>query len=282
MKTRILTAIGIIVFGLPILFLSEYIVYPIALGLLSLCAIWELLRAFGMHKNYVIAVPTYIVALCMPIFGYGYFFGPTEQINYLLICGAVMFCLLLYYICVAVFSRGRLGYRQVSAVFTLMFYITVSFTSMTLIRYTVNGVYFFGMVYIASWICDVFAYFVGMLFGKHKLAPELSPKKTIEGAIGGVVFSALTFLLYGLVVENFFPVKANYLVLALLGIVLPIVSQIGDLWASLIKREHNIKDYSNILPGHGGIIDRFDSVFSTCTILLAVCVLAPPFVSAVV
>lgn len=280
MKTRILTAIGIVAFGLPILFLSEYIVYPIALGLLSLCAIWELLRAFNMHRNYVIAVPTYLVSLCMPIFGYGYFFAPDEQINYLLICAAIMFVLLLYYICVAVFSGGKLSYRDISAVFTLMFYITVSFTSMTLIRYTEGGVYFFGMIFIASWICDVFAYFVGMLFGKHKLAPELSPKKTVEGAVGGVVFSAITFLLYGLAVESFFPVTANYLVLALLGIVLPIVSQIGDLWASLIKREHGIKDYSNLLPGHGGIIDRFDSVFSTCTILLIVCVLVPPFVSA--
>ena len=281
MKTRILTAIGIVAFGLPILFLSEYIVYPIALGLLSLFAVWELLRAFDMHRRYVIAVPTYLVSLCMPIFGYDFFFGAEEQIKYLLICAAVMFGLLLYYVCVAVFSRGRLSYRDVSAVFTLTFYITVSFTSMTLIRYTVNGVYFFGMVFIASWICDVFAYFVGMLLGKHKLAPELSPKKTVEGAIGGVVFSAIFFLLYGLVVESFFPVSANYLVLALLGVVLPIVSQIGDLWASLIKREHGIKDFSNLLPGHGGIIDRFDSVFSTCTILLIVCVLVPPFVSVV-
>ncbi len=281
MKARVLTGLGIIVFGLPLLFLSEYIIYPLALGILSLFSIWEILRAMGMHKNYPIAIPTYIVSLCLPVFGYGHFVGPDQQINYMLICVAVMFVLLLYYICVAVLSRGKLSYRDVSSAFTMMVYVTVSFTSMTLIRYMNNGVYFFGMVYIASWICDVFAYFTGMLFGKHKLAPELSPKKTIEGSLGGIFFSTLTFLLYGLVVESFFPVQANYLILTLLGLTLSVVSQVGDLWASLIKREQGIKDYSHLLPGHGGIVDRFDSVFSTCTILLLVCVLAPPFVSAV-
>lgn len=280
MKARILTAIGIMCIGLPILFLSQYIIYPIASGLLSLCAVWELLRVIGMHKRYAISIPSFVIAFAMPFFAYELFFPCDKHIQYLLICCAVLFVYLLYLICTAVFLAGRLHYKDVTGVFTMVSYVTISFTSLSLIRYTVNGVYYLAMAFIAPWVCDIFAYFVGMLIGKHKLAPAISPKKTVEGAVGGVVFTVFAFILYGLIVELNFPVHANYQVLAVLGLVLPIVAQIGDLWASLIKREHGVKDYSNLLPGHGGIMDRFDSVFSTCTILLIACTVFPPFVAA--
>ena len=107
----------------------------------------------------------------------------------------------------------------------------------------------------------MFAYFVGSLIGKHKLIPEVSPKKTVEGAIGGVLFSALLSLVYGIgldfVLKN---IEVNYLRLFLFGAVLSVVSQLGDLIASLIKREYGVKDYSNIFPGHGGVMDRIDGI----------------------
>ena len=177
-------------------------------------------------------------------------------------------------------SEGKqriLEFGDIAAVFLSVTYVTVSFTSMSLTRYMTNGVYIFGLVFIAAWMCDIFAYFTGRLFGRHKLAPHLSPKKTIEGSIGGVLFASVGCILYGVIIEAATDLNASYLVLALIGLILSVVSQIGDLFASLIKREHGVKDYSQMLPGHGGVMDRFDSILAIATVLMAVCMLFPPF-----
>ena len=170
-----------------------------------------------------------------------------------------------------------LGFGDVAAVFMSVTYVTVAFTSMSLTRYMQNGVYIFGLVFIAAWMCDIFAYFTGRIFGKHKLAPHLSPKKTVEGSIGGIIFAIIGCTAYGFIVEKISGLTASYLTLALIGLVLSIISQVGDLWASLIKREHGIKDYSQMMPGHGGIMDRFDSILAISTVLMAVCMAFPPF-----
>ena len=131
---------------------------------------------------------------------------------------------------------------------------------------------------MVAWACDVFAYLVGSLIGKHKLIPEISPKKTVEGAIGGVVFTVLFCLAYGFALDKIVDnMSVNYVFLAICGVILPIVSQLGDLTASLIKREYGVKDYGKIFPGHGGVMDRFDSVVAVSTILLILCILFPPF-----
>ena len=129
------------------------------------------------------------------------------------------------------------------------------------------------LAFMIAWATDTFAFATGKLFGKHKLIPEISPKKTVEGAIGGIVFATLAFLLYGFGVELFTDLTANYLVLAISGAILAVISQIGDLIASLIKREHGVKDYSNLLPGHGGIMDRFDSILAVSTPLIFISLL---------
>jgi phosphatidate cytidylyltransferase len=134
------------------------------------------------------------------------------------------------------------------------------------------------LVFIVAWMCDACAYLIGSLFGKHKLIPEISPKKTVEGAIGGVVFGAISFIVYGFILDSFIPnMVVNYPFLALFGTVLALVSQIGDLVASLLKREYGAKDYGNILPGHGGIVDRFDSILAISTVLLMLCMVWSPF-----
>ena len=293
MKQRIVTSIGIGVVGIPILILSRYVVYPIFLGLLSAIAAWELLRVFGFQKRYEISVPAYLVSGLLPVFAHDTF-THGDQGGYLLVTGAVIFAFLLYLAAACVVGKelvikkntkvsddgGKqhiLGFGDVAAVFMSVTYVTVSFTSMALTRYMTNGVHIFGLVFVAAWMCDIFAYFTGRLFGKHKLAPHLSPKKTIEGSVGGILFATLGCMLYGFIVAKATGLSASYLVLALLGFVLSIISQIGDLWASLIKREHGIKDYSQMLPGHGGVMDRFDSILAISTVLMAVCMVFPPF-----
>lgn len=277
MKVRLLTALGIIVFGLPLLIFSEYIVYPIALGVLSAIASWEVLRVLGLDRKYAVSIPSYILAALLPVFSYGYFFTPENQITYILILALSVFAYMLYLVTVSVFTAGTLGYKTVASAFMMVSYVVVAFSAFGLVRYMENGVFYFEMLFIGAWVPDIFAYLIGSRFGKHRLAPVLSPKKSVEGAIAGIVFGTLAFLLYGFVIESFFSLSANYLVLGIMGFVLSIVAQIGDLWASLIKREYGIKDYSNILPGHGGILDRFDSVLSISAILMVICLLFPPF-----
>ena len=277
MKTRVLTGIGIFLVGVPLIIFSEYIVYSIALGLLSLMATFELLRALSLHKNCILSVPAFLISFALPLFAHSIFVKSTEHINYIAILFLVLFVFLLYLAFAAVFSKGKITFASVSSVFLAVTYISVAFTSLSLLRYMELGVYLFGMVFIGAWVCDTFAYFTGMLLGKHKLIPELSPKKTVEGSLGGIVFTVLAFLLYGFIIEKAARLDANYLVLALTGLLLSVISQLGDLFASLIKRELGIKDYGRLLPGHGGIMDRFDSIIAVSGVLMMICILFPPF-----
>ena len=177
----------------------------------------------------------------------------------------------------AVIKRGAIRFADLSAHLVTTAYIVISFTSLSMLRYIPRGVYLFSLVFVASWVCDVFAYFVGRAIGRHKLIPEVSPKKTVEGAIGGVVFTTGAFALYGYIVTLLDGPSPNYITLLIFGLVLSIVAQFGDLIASLIKREHGIKDYGFIFPGHGGVLDRFDSIIAVAPVLLMLCLFFAPF-----
>ena len=151
------------------------------------------------------------------------------------------------------------GTEVVSAFFSF-FYAPVLLSFIYMTRNMKFGIYIVWMIFISSWICDTCAYLSGMLLGKHKLAPILSPKKSIEGAIGGVLGSALVGAIFGYFVEPVIGYSGIWMMFPVIGACGAVVSQIGDLAASAIKRNYNIKDYGRIIPGHGGIMDRFDSV----------------------
>ena len=276
MKTRIITAAVMAVVGIPILIFSQYAVFPIALSLLCAIAVLEMLRVLGVHKNYALTAPVYVIALAMPMLAY--FFAKDYTLAFILAAAAALFVYMIYMFFVAVFMRGRLRYAQVSEVFASVTYIIISFTSFGVVRYLPNGLWNLIIILIAAWGSDSFAYFTGRLFGKHKLIPEVSPKKTIEGSVGGIVCATLLMLIYGFIISRATELTPNYIVLAVCGFVLSAVSQVGDLIASLIKREHEVKDYGNIFPGHGGVMDRFDSVLSITALLMVICILFPPFV----
>lgn len=279
MKLRVLTAIGILLVMVPTVLLSQYIMYPILLSLLATMAVFEMLRVLEMHKVWLVSVPAYLCALAFP---FSCYFIPEEKIYvFLLVLAAVVFTYLIYLMAVAVFSKGNLTVTGVSEIFFTTVYIIVSFTSMSMIRYIDRevGLYVVILAFVAAWMSDVGAYFVGTLIGKHKLIPEVSPKKTVEGSIGGIFIAIVSMLIYGFILDLIIAnLKVNYIVLAVLGLLLSVISQIGDLIASLIKREHGVKDYSNLLPGHGGIMDRFDSLMPVSTAILIICLAFPPFV----
>jgi phosphatidate cytidylyltransferase len=142
------------------------------------------------------------------------------------------------------------------------------------ILYVNDGWYYFALGLLSPWISDVFAYFTGVLIGKHKIVPHISPKKTWEGCIGGAIgCSVVVSLYFSFVIYRFTEVKIPFLTVvfasAAVGFLLSVVSQLGDWMASALKRWAGIKDFGSILPGHGGIMDRFDSVFFTLPIALA-------------
>ena len=290
MKIRLLTSLGIAVFGLPLLFLSEYIVYPVAIGILALMSAFELFRAMGLREKYFLTVPAYLIALAIPILSYPTVLGE-DQVSFIVLMALTLLVYLFYSIGVCVVCNARLreagqvasvGTAEVMSCFFVLTYITVSFTSLSLLRYMDGGKdgmgrYYFELIFIGAWVCDSFAYFTGRLLGKHKLAPVLSPKKTVEGSVGGMAFTVAAFALYGLIIESFFPLDANYPVLCISGLVISVVSQIGDLIASLIKRERGVKDYGRLLPGHGGIMDRFDSILAVAAVLMVICLVFPLF-----
>lgn len=278
MKVRILTSIAILAVLVPIVLLSQYIMYPILLSLLAAIAVFEMLRVCGMEREWFVAVPAYLYALAFPLSSY--FVTGERLYAFLLIIFAFIFIYLIYLMAISVFSKGRLTVARVSEVFYTLTYIIVSFTSMSVIRYVDRsvGLYVVILAFVAAWMTDVSAYFVGTFIGKHKLIPDVSPKKTVEGSVGGVFFATVSLPLYGFILDLIIKeLSVNYLALVVLGLVLSVISQIGDLIASLIKREHGVKDYSNLLPGHGGVMDRFDSLLPVSTAILVLCLIFPPF-----
>ena len=133
------------------------------------------------------------------------------------------------------------------------------------IRKLENGKILMGYIFVVAWSTDIFAYLIGKNFGKHKFS-QISPQKTREGCIAGIIGAIVTILVYTLIINKFCQMEYSYITFAILGMVLSIISQIGDFAASTIKRYVDIKDYSELIPGHGGIVDRIDSL----TFVLAV------------
>ena len=178
---------------------------------------------------------------------------------------------------IAVFSHGKYDITSACADFAFAIYVTVTFTSIVLLRDTAYGASLYLLAFLGPWVSDSAAYFCGFALGKHKLIPDVSPKKTVEGAVGGAVFTAIAFVLYGALVLKPEPAAAPYVTLAVIGFAVSVISQIGDLIASLVKRKYGIKDYGKLFPGHGGVMDRFDSVLATAPILLIASVIAAHF-----
>ena len=177
---------------------------------------------------------------------------------------------------VYVFGFPKFQASQVLASFFSFFYGPVCLSFIYLTRELgrgvsgsgdVAGLYIVWLILLCSWGCDTCAYCAGMLFGKHKMSPILSPKKSVEGAVGGVIGAAALGALYGYVVRERFADEKVILFFALICAVGALISMVGDLAASAIKRNADIKDYGKLIPGHGGVMDRFDSVIFTAPVI---------------
>lgn len=277
MKKRVISGALIVGILLTLLFLSEYIVFSIGLAALAVIAVFEMLRVMGVHKKIALALPAYLLSSAFPILAF--FVKDENRLHSILIMAACFFIYMLWLMGVSVFSKGKISFSKIGEVFTAITYISVSFTSLAIVRYISEyGYLFIFLAFLIPWICDVFAFLIGCKFGKHKLIPEVSPKKSVEGAVAGIAFTVIFCLIFGFASSLVFKeVVPNYIALVVYGLILSVVSQLGDLVASVIKRQYGAKDYGKIFPGHGGVMDRFDSVLGISTILLILCLVWPPF-----
>lgn len=195
----------------------------------------------------------------------------SEDLNYMLMCIVGVFMALMF---VYVLTFPKFKTEQVAAAFFAFMYAPLMLSFVYLTRVSEQGVYMVWMILISSWGCDTCAYAVGKLIGKHKIFPVLSPKKSLEGCIGGVAGAALLGALYGyFFVERVTPDQRVTWIIAFICAVGAVISMVGDLAASAIKRNHNIKDYGRLIPGHGGIMDRFDSMIVTAPMIYFLTVL---------
>ena len=261
MLKRIITAIVGCAILLPVLIFSGTYVLPIAVTIVTLIALFEMFRCIGVAQKLTITLPAYFIAGILPIVAK---LGNGRGIIMEIAC-ALSMLYAVYLLSVSVFNHKKVTFQESSLVFMTSLYIIGGFASIVLLREISDNIYL--LAFIGAWMTDIFAYFSGRLFGKHKLCEEISPKKTIEGSIGGIIFCSISFVVFALVTKGFSEGLPYYLIYAAVGIIISIVSQIGDLSMSLIKRHYKIKDFGKLFPGHGGILDRFDSVLAVSLVL---------------
>jgi phosphatidate cytidylyltransferase len=248
-KQRLISSIFVFLLTVTFIVLGGQALF-IGLLLISLVGLMELYRVIKLNKS-VIGFLGYIACIVYYLFLYFKFY------NYLMLfIGFLLLTMMAY---VVTFPKYNID--QVVYVFFGLFYVAIMLSFIYKVRILDMGTYLVWLIFISAWGSDTSAYLVGMSIGKRKFLPKLSPKKTLEGCIGGIVGAALIGYLYGLVfADNFTTINNPKLVFTIICGSASIISQLGDLAASAIKRNHDIKDYGKLIPGHGGILDRFDSI----------------------
>ncbi len=274
MKTRIITAIVAIGILVPILVFSDTIVLPIAAAICALLAVFEIAGCVGVRRKLTLAIPTYLFSAAILFLITVHFMDYLEVGKFVPILFAVAYAYIFLIFTFTMFSKGNIKFSQATELVALTVYALIGFLSVVLLRRDMDmGQYLYLLVFLGAWMTDTGAYFIGVFFGKHKLIPEVSPKKTVEGAFGGILGCVIGYVVFALVIDHFFDVTVNYLILVLLAVFISVVSQCGDLIASYVKRERGIKDYGFIFPGHGGIMDRFDSILAVAPVIYVVTLL---------
>ena len=271
MLKRTLTGIVMALVALPCLIFSHTWIFPILSAFLCVVGTLEMLGCIGAKKFYTVTVPLSAAAIGFPLLA-RYMENRNE---FLAVYITILFVILVYLMALPVFAPEKVTTQLVSSAFVTSVFIITAFSSIVLLRDMEGGIYYFMIPVVAPFTCDIFAYFTGRLFGRHKLIPKISPNKTVEGSIGGTFFCTVICTVYGILLKNVFSLSALLPVwtFAVGGILISLVSQLGDLTASSIKRQHGIKDYGKIFPGHGGVMDRFDSVTPTVPLFLMLMVL---------
>ena len=258
-KTRLISGIVLVILALATIICSGPVLLVTLIGV-SCIGMQELYRAAGVHEGktngleiagYLAIVIYYLAIAYLPV-----------SYHLLAVILGVLVMMSIF-----VFTYPKYQNKQIMTAFFSMVYVGVMLSYIYQTRVLPGGAFLVWLIFLCSWGCDTCAYCVGVLIGKHKMAPKLSPKKSIEGGIGGLAGAALLGALYALAINKWGGASAGVGEYALICFVGGIISMIGDLAASAIKRNHEIKDYGKLIPGHGGILDRFDSVIFTAPVI---------------
>ncbi len=261
LKQRLLTAL----IGVPLIILILLAPKPIitiVVMIASCVGLHEYYKAVGLSDYPDVCILGYIAAFVLSVGG-GFTTGVSLTLVYIYVVTLFIFMLL---------SVRSVGIIHIGMLLLGLVYIPYFLSHITYIRALDFGNFYIWLVFIGAFLTDTCAYFIGCRFGRHKLCPKISPNKSIEGAIAGVIGGGLSFVLYGIIVNLFFAglLGGGHMHLGrlfLLGLVAAVMSELGDLVASSIKRQFNIKDFGSILPGHGGILDRCDSIILVAPVI---------------
>lgn len=259
MKTRIFSAVVALALFAAVITLKDTVPFLLYIVISFICAdtVWELIYNTKMVKSKAITVICMIYGAFTPFVYAGIIsFLTVTHLNLLL---AVVLLV------VALARHIKITPIEVACGFSFTVFVTYAFSTLMMLIRKPDG---YGIVYLLiacafAWGCDTGAYFTGVFFGKHKLAPVISPKKTVEGAVGGIIICVIITVVLGFIFNNTLIGANETINLVKLGIITPVfavLGMIGDLLASYIKRSVGIKDYGKIMPGHGGVLDRFDSL----------------------
>jgi len=272
MRARILVAVVCV----PLLFVLLYFLPPVATALLiaALCAVgaYEMLRTVGAGSLGRLVAYTAAAAALIPL---GVLFLPE-----ILVLRAVLILLMCFIFAEGVAAAIRERAFPVLYLFAAIFagvVIPVLLSSLVKLRQMENGRLYVLVPFIVAFITDGGAYFVGIAFGKRHIFPHVSPKKSLEGCVGGIATVIAASALYGVILKYAAGLHPDFFALCLYGLLGGVATELGDLAFSLIKREFGVKDYGNLLPGHGGILDRFDSMIFAAPVLYLLAALWPAF-----
>lgn len=252
MKTRIVAAVALLPLLLLVVLAAPKIYTAILFGLMAAVAAYELLVGTGLVKTprlciYCAVSGFWCVLWCALGIGYAW-----------LLLGILILWMLLF--AELMLSQRKLAFENIAVCLAAGVILPLLFGSLVRIHSTENGRFLILIPFVLAFLSDTGAYFSGLKFGKHKLAPTISPKKTIEGVVGGVFGAIVGMVIYCLILTVFFQFRVNFLFALVYGIFGSLGGVFGDLCFSVIKRQTGIKDYGNLIPGHGGILDRFDSM----------------------
>ena len=254
MHTRIISGVLGAIFVFAVLaFNTQFVMLiNVLLSIISFFSVSEILSVMGVYKVRVVTVPTILFASVIPLINVSAFY----QICWYTYTIVIFFVIIL---------NNKLQLKDISLVYMMTIVITFSISRIVALRdYGKEFGSFYVLLTLAvAWLSDTGAYFFGKYLGKNRLCPDISPKKTFEGFLGGILVCILSVMLIGFIFDNFIfseKYSINYFILFLLGLIGSPISALGDLCFSAVKRNCHVKDFGNVIPGHGGILDRFDSV----------------------
>ena len=252
MKTRIIAAAILLPLLLLVVLAAPKILTAILFGLCASLAAYELLYQTGLVRHKRMVAYSAAMAFLVSLWSY---YGSSQN---LAIMGILLFSAALS--AEMMIAHIQVPFSQAAICLTAGLLIPYFLTSLVRIHTQAQGRYLILIPFVLAFLSDTGAYFAGRAFGRRKLAPVISPNKTVEGVIGGVIGAVIGMVIYGLVLQLAFDFRINYLYAVVYGVVGSAGAVFGDLSFSVIKRQTGIKDYGTLIPGHGGILDRFDSM----------------------